>query len=251
MQAPGLGIWLDCIRFDPPFFAHLDKIDPGQGWAEAAVSDILGYRELLPDAEIGNYNHFWLEKVQRPYTRGWIRGQGCALLGPIDVAEYLPNGPAGAIGVMAEALRLARRMLDFQLPDGNWHCMVHEPLSGPESFTAALMATAFFRGVHLGLLPVAEFAGPAEQAYRAMEANLDCRRQPYGRVNRNHVGAGAAASWACAAEPDCARGQRPGADRSGSASGLAAASKSGKSGNPFSRPICACWMPKVIRTSEC
>ena len=111
--------------------------------------------------------------MQRSYTRGWGLGQGWALLGLIDLAEYLPKGPAGATDVIAEALRLARRMLDFQLPDGNWHCMMHKSLSGPESSTAALIATAYFRGVHLGLLPVAEFAEPAKRACRAMEANLD------------------------------------------------------------------------------
>ncbi len=173
MKNPGPGVWLDCMHFDPPFFAHLDRLDPGQGWAEAAVAEVLGYKDLLLDADTGLYNHFWLEKVRRSYTKGWGRGQGWALLGLIDVADYLPDGQTGAEAVRAEALRLARRMLDYQLADGNWHCMVHEEESGPESSTAAFMATAFFRGMTLGILPAAEFAGPAERAYRAMEANLD------------------------------------------------------------------------------
>jgi unsaturated rhamnogalacturonyl hydrolase len=173
MKAPGPGIWLDCMHFDPPFFAHLDKLDPGQGWAEAAIAEILGYRELLLDDETGLYNHFWLEKVGRSYTKGWGRGQGWALLGLIDVAEYLSGNLPSTEAVRVEALRLARRILDYQLPDGNWYCMVHEEASGPESSTAAFMATAFFRGMTLGLLPAGEFAEPAESAYRAMEANLD------------------------------------------------------------------------------
>ncbi|MNL31232.1 Glycosyl Hydrolase Family 88 [compost metagenome] len=89
------------------------------------------------------------------------------------MAKFLPEGLPGSDEVREEALRLARRMLAFQLPDGNWHCMVHEPQSGPESSTAAFMATAFYRGMKQGLLPSDEFAGPAERAYRAMEANLD------------------------------------------------------------------------------
>lgn len=173
MKDPGPGVWLDCMHFDPPFFAHLDRLDPGQGWAETAISQVLGYKDLLLDEQTGLYNHFWLEKVGRSYTRGWGRGQGWALLGLIDVAEYLRPGLAGADAVRDEALRLARRMRDYQLADGNWYCMVHERESGPESSTAAFMATAFFRGMRQGILPVAEFAEPAERAYRAMEANLD------------------------------------------------------------------------------
>ena len=173
MKDPGPGIWLDCMHFDPPFFAHLDKIDPGQGWAEAAIGEILGYRELLLDRETGLYRHFWLERVGRAYTDGWGRGQGWALLGLIDVAEFLPANMERSEEVRAEALRLARTMLKYQLADGNWFCMVHEVQSGPESSTAAFMATAFFRGMKFGLLPVEEFAGPAERAYLAMESNLD------------------------------------------------------------------------------
>ncbi len=92
--------------------------------------------------------------------------------GLIDVAAYLPEGLAGADAVRAEALGLARRMLDYQMADGNWHCMVHEPQSDPESSTPAFMASAFFRGMALCILPVTEFAEPAERACRAMEANL-------------------------------------------------------------------------------
>lgn len=173
MKDPGAGIWLDCMHFDPPFFAHLDRLDPGQGWAKDAIAEILGYKDLLLDDETGLYNHFWLEKTQRSYTKGWGRGQGWALLGLVDVAEYLPSDMPGAQTIRAEALRLGRRMLEYQLSDGNWYSMVHEPASGPESSTAAFMATAFFRGMTLGLLPTAEFAAPAERAYRAMEACLD------------------------------------------------------------------------------
>jgi unsaturated rhamnogalacturonyl hydrolase len=169
MRAPGPGIWLDCMHFDPPFYAHLHRIDPGADWGALAVAEIMGYRDLLVDPVTGLYRHFWLESTRRSYTRGWGRGQGWALLGLVDVAEFLPD----AAEVRAEALRLARIMLHWQLPDGNWWSLVHDERSGPESSTAAFMAGAFFRGMALGFFPVAEFAEPAERAYRAMEANLD------------------------------------------------------------------------------
>lgn len=169
MRNPGPGVWLDCMHFDPPFFAHLDRIDPGQGWGTAAVAEIMAYRDLLVDEATGLYRHFWLELSNRAYTRGWGRGQGWALLGLVDVAEYLP----GATEVTDEALRLARVMLDYQRGDGNWWSLVHEPRSGEESSTAAFMATAFYRGMALGIFPGEEFAGPAARAFAAMESNLD------------------------------------------------------------------------------
>jgi unsaturated rhamnogalacturonyl hydrolase len=173
MKNPGPGIYLDCMHFDPPFFAHLSHIDPAGGWAEAAVAEILGYRDLLFDEGTGLYRHFWLEKANCAYTDGWGRGQGWALLGLLDVAECLGEEVEGHRQVELEAVALARAMLGYQLPDGNWYSLVHEPRSGPESSTAAFMATAFFRGMKSGLLQPAEFAEPAERAYQAMKANLD------------------------------------------------------------------------------
>lgn len=172
MQNPGAGIWLDCMHFDPPFFAHLAHIDPDGGWEQAAIAELLGYQRFLLNKETGLYRHFWLEKVDNSYTDGWGRGQGWALLGLLDVAHQLPNAP-GTAAVRDEALRLARKMLSYQLADGNWYCMVHEPRSGPESSTAAFMATAFYRGLANELLPTDEFEEPANRAFQAMCANLD------------------------------------------------------------------------------
>lgn len=173
MQAPGAGVYVDCMHFDAPFLAHLTRIDPAGGWAAAALREILGYRDLLLDAETGLYRHFWLERTGQAYTRGWSRGQGWALLGLLDVATLLPSGDT--VSVRDAARDLARAMLDWQLPDGNWHALVHEPRSGPESSAAAFMATAFYRGMSAGMLSAEDFAEPAERAFRAMCTNLDAR----------------------------------------------------------------------------
>ncbi len=170
---PGAGIYLDCMHFDPPFFAHLSELGAGTEWADAAVREILGYRSLLLDPETGLYCHFWLEKTGRVYTRGWGRGQGWALLGLLDVVAHLRTDAAGRSDVAEEALRLARRMVDYQLADGNWHALVHEPRSGPEASTAAFMATAFYRGIAIGVFDPREFREAADKAYAAMIGNLD------------------------------------------------------------------------------
>lgn len=172
MKDPGPGIWLDCMHFDPPFFAHLERLAPGEGWAEAAVAEILGCRDLLLNRETGLYRHYWLERTGEARIDGWGRGQGWALLGLLDVAAFVGE-TGGANEVRAEALRLARRMLEAQLDDGHWHCMVHEPRSGSESSTSAFIATAFYRGMSTGLLPEAEFAEPADRAWHAMKGRLD------------------------------------------------------------------------------
>ncbi len=172
MKAPGPGIYLDCMHFDPPFFAHLSRIDPAGGWAEAAVKEILGYKDLLFDKTTGLYRHFWLENVDRAYTNGWGRGQGWALLGLLDVLRNVED-VEGVDMLASEALALADTMRRYQLADGNWHSLAHDERSGPEASTAAFMATAFFRGMRQGVLPVERFAEPAQRAFDAMVSSLD------------------------------------------------------------------------------
>jgi unsaturated rhamnogalacturonyl hydrolase len=173
MQDPGAGIWLDCMHFDPPFYAHLAAIGGGKEWSQRAVDEILGYCELLFDAELGTYNHYWLEKTEKSYIRGWGRGQGWGLLGLIDVLEHADKSTPGYDDVVSKARDLCEAMRGWQLEDGNWWAMVHEPESGPESSTAAFMATAFYRGIRLGLLPASVFRPAADKAYDAMYRNLD------------------------------------------------------------------------------
>lgn len=173
MQDPGAGIWLDCMHFDPPFYAHLGEIGAGPEWSQRAVDEILAYCELLYDAELGMYQHYWLEKTQRAYIRGWGRGQGWALLGLLDVVAHADNATPRYAEVVARAHDLAVAMLRFQLADGNWWAMVHEPASGPESSTAAFMACAFYRGIRLGVLAADRFREPADRAFAAISNNLD------------------------------------------------------------------------------
>lgn len=173
MRNPGAGIWLDCMHFDPPFYAHLAKIGAGQEWSQRAVNEILAYCELLDDPELRMYHHFWLERTERAYIRGWGRGQGWALLGLLDVVAHADKTTPRYAEVVERTQVLADSMRNWQLDDGNWWAMVHEPESGPESSTAAFMACAFYRGILLGLLPADQFREPADRAFAAISRNLD------------------------------------------------------------------------------
>lgn len=173
MKDPGAGTWLDCMHFDPPFYAHLAAVGGGPEWSQRAVDEILAYSDLLIDPELGMYHHYWLEKTNRAYIRGWGRGQGWGLLGLMDVVEHADKSTARYADVVARTRDLAEAMRKWQLPDGNWWAMVHEPDSGAESSTAAFMACAFYRGIKLGVLPANTFRPAADNAYDAMFANLD------------------------------------------------------------------------------
>lgn len=171
LRAPGAGIYVDCLHFDPPFYAALARTTGDRRWADRAVEEALGYGELLADPATGLYHHFWLERTGRAYGLGWGRGQGWALLGLLDVVAELEPG-AARDRVTERVTELAEAMRACQRADGSWPAVAGRPESGPESSTAAFMAIGFRRGIALGALPAAGFEEPAERAWRATWAQL-------------------------------------------------------------------------------
>jgi unsaturated rhamnogalacturonyl hydrolase len=189
LSDPGPGAFVDCMHFDAPFLVHLgallddaDLIDAGASQAVAAVA-------LLQEPDSGIFHHFYLERTGRRYGYGWSRGQGWALLGLLDVLEWLPEDHA-ATEPLAGALRLlADGLAGTQDPSGHWPVLVDRADAFLETSAALFFAAGFARGVRLGLLDP-ELMESAERAY---EAGLDA-------VGEDGVVHGVSkAVWACTA----------------------------------------------------
>ena len=110
LAAPGAGIYVDCLHFDPPFFARLAALDPGGDWAERADRGGGRLRGAAPgSARSGLFAHFWLERTGAAYGLGWGRGQGWALLGLLDVLAATARRTSPAVASSsASAGRLVR-----------------------------------------------------------------------------------------------------------------------------------------------
>jgi unsaturated rhamnogalacturonyl hydrolase len=169
----GPGIFVDCLHFDPPFFAHLGQLVEDVELVDVAVEQALGYIRLLQD-ESGIFWHFFLERTQERYGYGWGRGQGWALLGLLDLLDYLPDGDDAKQKLQESALSLARALVRLQREDGGWSAVVGEAGSGDESSTAAFAAAGFAQGIAAGLLGD-DFAEPARRAWQHTLARVDER----------------------------------------------------------------------------
>ncbi len=175
LQDAGAGIFIDCLHFDPPFFAHLGRLLGKDQYVRAGIDQALGYGRLLQDDTSGLFFHFWLEKTTRPYVLGWSRGQGWALLGMLDVIEYTDSGEPGRDELIERSRRLAETMRVLQRDDGHWWAVAHEPASRDETSTAAFMALAFGRGIELGVLDAISFTPALSKAWAAAWAAVDDR----------------------------------------------------------------------------
>jgi unsaturated rhamnogalacturonyl hydrolase len=151
LPAPGPGVLVDCLHFDPPFFAHLGSLIERDEMLDEAARQALGYISLLQD-EDGLFWHFFLERTGRRYGYGWGRGQGWALLGLLDVLDYLPVSHPGRAPIAAALRALCGALVETQLPTGGWASIANEPTSMPEASTAAFVAAGFARALSTGLL---------------------------------------------------------------------------------------------------
>ena len=171
LQAPGSGAFLDCLHFDPPFFAALATVTGDAKWIREAAEQAAAYTRVLQDGSTGLFWHFILEKTHHRYGAGWGRGQGWALLGLLDVIERLPAG-TDRDTLAASVAALIRAMIDRQRPDGHWDAVVTDSESGVESSTAACMALGFRRALRLGLTVDERTALAADRAHAAVMAAL-------------------------------------------------------------------------------
>ena len=173
LRAPGAGLFVDCLHFDPPFFAHLGRLTDDRELLERAAAQALAYVRVLQD-ESGLFWHFWLERTQARYGFAWSRGQGWALLGLLDVLQYLPSDHAAHAELRQALHRLASALRERQQPSGAWPAVADDPSSGTEASTSAFVAAGFAHGVEAGLLSDA-FREPAERAWSDAWRNVDER----------------------------------------------------------------------------
>jgi len=171
LRDPGAGVFVDCLHFDPPFFAHLGALAGDPALVDLAAGQALAYVELLQD-ESGLFWHFWLEKTGRRYGHAWGRGQGWALLGLLDTLRYLPEEHDAAPRLRAALERLAAALAATQEPDGSWAAVAGDPASGPEASTAAFAAAGLAGAIAGGLLGD-EYREPALAAWRSARSHVD------------------------------------------------------------------------------
>ncbi|MGI8880252.1 MAG: glycoside hydrolase family 88 protein [Jatrophihabitans sp.] len=152
LDNPPAGVYVDCLHFDPPFFAALGRVTGDSVYADVAASQALAYIRLLQDQESGLFHHFALAGQPHAYISSWGRGQGWALLGLTDLVALLPSDHPDRVELCAAATRLIDGVLHYQSANGSWHTLIDDPTSGAESTTSAFLAAGFHRAAELGLV---------------------------------------------------------------------------------------------------
>jgi unsaturated rhamnogalacturonyl hydrolase len=171
LDSPPGGFFVDCLHFDPPFFAALARVTRVERWRVEALDQAMGYIKALQKPS-GLFDHFVLdEKIDRTYGPGWGRGQGWALLGLLDVVEQLSLPTDHPVA--ESATRLIDAMVSLQSADGSWPVVITDPSSGEEPSTSAFMAAGFYRAHTLGLVQDAQVVEAADRALASVVGQCD------------------------------------------------------------------------------
>jgi unsaturated rhamnogalacturonyl hydrolase len=189
LRDPGPGVFVDCLHFDAPFLVHLGRLLGKSALVDCGASQAVAMIDLLQDPATGVFAHFALERTGETYGHGWSRGQGWALLGMLDVLEWLPPGHRHEARIRTAAARLAAALVETQDRSGHWPGLVQEPDTFLETSAAFFFADGLCRGVASGLFP-AEWLTPARRAFAAGLAAV--------RADGSIDGVSAAV-WACTA----------------------------------------------------
>lgn len=177
VEDPPAGVFLDCLHFDPPFFAAVGRATGSRRFAQEALDQALGYISVLQGPD-GLFQHFVLRNHPGTFGPGWGRGQGWALLGLLDVLAEFDGMPAELREPHTEALEritvavadLIAAMLRLQRADGHWFAVVDNVDSGEEFSTAAFMAAGFFPALTRGAVHAGTEAAVERAALSAVDA---------------------------------------------------------------------------------
>ncbi|MFV0252985.1 MAG: glycoside hydrolase family 88 protein [Beutenbergiaceae bacterium] len=182
---PPAGVFVDCLHFDPPFFAALGRVAGDGELVDDALRQALGYLRLL-QREDGLFDHFALRSETESFGPGWGRGQGWAALGLLETIIELRTRresggdgrfDAGEAALAGAVARQLERMAALQRADGHWEVVVDRPGSGDEYSTAGFMAHAMHEAVRLGIGDVAVLTASARSARTAILRSLDADGQ--------------------------------------------------------------------------
>lgn len=185
LASPPPGVFVDCLHFDPPFFAALGRITGDDTLVADGIAQALGYMRLLQRGD-GLYDHFVLRGQPGSFGPGWGRGQGWAALGLLEVVAELrawrlqredDRFVDAERTLAASAALLLTRMAELQRPDGHWEVVVDRPGSGDEYSTAGFMAHAMHEAVRLGIGDADVLASASRAAREAVLSSLDDRGQ--------------------------------------------------------------------------
>lgn len=170
-------VLIDSLYHVPPFIAACGR-HFGENGLYAEALDIWNSHAralAVPGKPLLHHNYDRGTGRMRGY--GWGRGNGWALLGLIDLIEFLPAHLASE--PISDFHSLSSEIVRLQDQSGFWRTLLHDRESYLETSTAAFYGAAFSKAMRLGVLP-SSYRGSVEAAWKALTSRIDDEGGAFG-----------------------------------------------------------------------
>lgn len=164
-------VWVDTLYHEPVFFSQLANVTGDADWHNHAVASFNAHVSALTVGDGPLLAHALDSGAGILRGPGWGRGNGWAILGAIDLLDWLPREHPQYAAIYAWIERIADRLAELQDPSGFLHTLLTDLESYLEASTASFVAAAFYKGMRTGLLD-RRFTEHADLAWQAAQSRV-------------------------------------------------------------------------------
>jgi unsaturated rhamnogalacturonyl hydrolase len=169
------SIWVDTLAMLSAFSAQWAAHVGDARMLDFAAAQPGIYAATLQDPHEALFRHAYLVRLGRPVPRApafWLRGNGWALFGMVEMLDALPKGHPGSTEIAGLLSRSAHALIRRQRDDGAWGTVINDDRSRAESSGTALVAYALARGARQGWLPPS-MASAGRRAFAHVASRLE------------------------------------------------------------------------------
>ncbi len=161
--------WADDVYMSTPFLIRYAQMTGDDSVMDDAVHQFLCYKDKLYMEEHQLLGHIYSFQHNMCNRVPWGRGNGWVLLALSEILMVLPKDHEKYQEIVTFFVQLSKGFLRCMDGEGVLHNLLWDKESFAEASATAMCATAFARGVRLGILPAEVYQEPSERSVEALK----------------------------------------------------------------------------------
>ncbi|MBP3786680.1 MAG: glycoside hydrolase family 88 protein [Prevotella sp.] len=179
-------VWLDDMFMGIPSLAQMGRLTGEQRYYDAAVQQIMQFRNRMFVEEKGLFRHGWVEAMQPHPAFHWGRANGWAILTMCEVLDVLPKNHAKRTEILELLRAHIAGLARLQQKDGYWHQLLDRNDTYRETSCTAIFTYCIAHAINQGWIDALAYGPVAQLGWNAVEHSINEK----GQVENVCVGTG-------------------------------------------------------------
>ncbi|SIT08657.1 Rhamnogalacturonyl hydrolase YesR [Zobellia uliginosa] len=146
-------VWADDVYMSVPFLVRMGKMSGDTSFWDDAITNALGFHELLFDDSKGLYWHSYCTQIGEKGVAHWGRANGWSIVAKCDLLEYIPKDYPGWEEVRKSLFEQIIGISRYQTANGMWRQLIDKPDSFLETSATAMFTYAVAKAVNEKWIP--------------------------------------------------------------------------------------------------